>query len=170
MPPKNQKMSATKSTEGDADTIDLPPVVKPLPIIKVVGISGSGKSTLVRALRADGYDARPVSQEHSNVPTLWQQFDRPTYLIYLSASLEVQQSRRQDVTWSEAAHQEEVRRLAHAREHADLRIDTGSLTPEGVHKVVRSFLTRRRVRHADRALEPVQATGSPVKSQTDKNS
>src|SRR5688572_29965346 len=149
MPPKNPKKSAAKSAEGDTDKIDLPAAVKPLPIIKVVGISGSGKSTLVSALRAGGYDARPVSQEHSNVPTLWQQFDRPTYLIYLFAAVEVQLSRRQDVTWSEAAHQEELRRLAHAREHADLRIDTGGLTPEGVHEVARSLLTRRRVRHAD---------------------
>jgi hypothetical protein len=170
MPPKSKNQRATKPTDMDGDKIDPPALVKPLPVIKVVGISGSGKSTLVRGLRDSGYDARPVSQEHSNVPTLWQQFDRPAYLIYLFASLEVQQSRRQDVTWSEAAHQEELRRLAHAREHADLRIDTGGLTPEGVHKVARSFLTQRRVRHAGRALEPVQATGSSIRSQPDKNS
>ena len=48
-----------------------------LPLIKVVGISASGKSTLVKALRQRGYRARPVSQEHSNVPSLWQQFEEP---------------------------------------------------------------------------------------------
>jgi RNase adaptor protein for sRNA GlmZ degradation len=133
-------------------------------VIKVVGISGSGKSTLVRALRAAGYDARPVSQEHSNVPTLWQQFDRPTYLIYLNASLEDQQARRQDVTWSAAAHQEEAQRLAHAREHADLRIDTGDLSPSGVYAVTRSYLIRRRVRHANHPLEALPATGSFIKA------
>ena len=144
--------------------VEPPPApVKPLPVIKVVGISGSGKSTLVRALRADGYDARPVSQEHSNVPTLWQQFDPPTYLIFLNASLEDQQARRQDVSWSAAAHEEEMRRLAHAREHADLRINTGELSPEGVYRVVRSFLTRRRVRHAATPLPPLPATGSAIR-------
>jgi hypothetical protein len=163
MSPK-QKSRSGEPTQDEPANLEPPPPVKPLPIIKIVGISGSGKSTLVGSLRAGGYDARPVSQEHSNVPTLWQQFDRPTYLIYLFASKEVQQSRRQDVTWSDAAHDEELRRLAHARENADLRIDTGGLTPDGVHKVVRSFLTRRRVRHSEIALEPVQATGSSKKS------
>ena len=140
-----------------------PPPPKPLPIIKVVGISGGGKSTLVRALRAAGYDARPVSQEHSNVPTLWQQFDHPDYLIYLHASLENQQERRQDVTWSPAAHQEESHRLAHAREHADLRIDTGELSPSEVFKVAQTYLTRQRVRHADNPLEALPPTGSALK-------
>jgi hypothetical protein len=136
---------------------------QPLPVIKVVGISGSGKSTLVCALRARGYEARPISQEHSNVPDLWQQFGPTAYLIYLNASLENQQARRQDVNWSAAAHQEEVRRLAHAREHADLRIDTAALSPTGVYEVARAFLTRQRVRHADHPLDPLPATGASSK-------
>lgn len=161
MSPKRAKR---KAETIESEPIDLPPrPTKPLPIIKVVGISGSGKSTLVRALRAKGYDARPVSQEHSNVPTLWQQFDPPTYLIYLNASLESQEARRQDVTWSAAAHQEEIRRLTHARDHADLRIDTGELTPEGVYNVALSYLIRRRVRHADHPLDALPATGSALK-------
>jgi hypothetical protein len=147
---------------------DAPRYEKPLPIIKVVGLSGSGKSTLVGALRAQGYDARPVSQEHSNVPTLWQQFDRAAYLIYLAATLENQQARRQDVSWSAAAYQEEVRRLAHAREHADLRINTAELTPAEVCEVAISFLRQRRVRHADQALSPLPATGSASKASTSR--
>jgi RNase adaptor protein for sRNA GlmZ degradation len=129
----------------------------------VVGISGSGKSTLVRDLRAAGYDARAVSQEHSNVPDLWQQFEPPSYLIYLYATLEDQQARRQDVTWSAAAHQEEVRRLAHAREHADLRIDTSDLTPEAVLQVAISYLTQRRAKRANQPLAALPATGSTLK-------
>lgn len=161
MSPKRKKLALAQEPEQ----FDLPPPpAKPLPIIKVVGISGGGKSTLVRQLRVAGYDARPVSQEHSHVPDLWQQFGTTDYLIYLNATLEDQQTRRPDVTWSAAAHQEEVRRLAHAREHADLRIDTSGLTPEGVYKVARTYLTRRRVRHAAQALEPVPATGSAIKS------
>jgi hypothetical protein len=144
--------------------IELPPApAKPLPVIKVVGISGSGKSTLVRALRATGYDARSVSQEHSNVPTLWQQFDHPAYLIFLNVSLEVQAARRPDVTWSAAAHEEELRRLSHAREHADLRIDTDELSPHDVYQLALTFLTRQRVQHAPHPLEPLPPTGSATR-------
>jgi hypothetical protein len=156
------KRKVNETTPAPIETPPSPPA--PLPVIKIVGISGSGKSTLARALRAHGYDARPVSQEHSRVPDLWQQFDRPAYLIYLNATLEDQQARRPDVTWSAAAHQEEVRRLAHAREHADLRIDTAGLTPTGVYNVTISYLTRHRVRHTQQALGPLPPTGSAAKS------
>jgi RNase adaptor protein for sRNA GlmZ degradation len=129
-------------------------------VIKVVGISGSGKSTLVHGLRAAGYEARPVSQEHSNVPDLWQQFDRPAVLIYLNASLENQRSRRPDVTWSAAAHQEEVDRLRHAHDHADLKIDTSSLPPAAVLHLALLYLQKYRIAHADHPLPPLAGTGS----------
>ena len=161
---KQAKAGLDGGSNAEPDTKDIPVFSRPLPIIKVVGISGGGKSTLVRGLRAQGYDARPVSQEHSNVPTLWQQFDHPTYLIYLNAALEDQQSLRQDVTWSADAHLEEVRRLSHAREHADLRIDTAGLNPAGVLNVAISYLTQRRVRRADHALDPLPPTGGAAKS------
>jgi hypothetical protein len=164
MPTKRTK---SKRAEVEPELPEAPPPLeRPLPVIKVVGISGSGKSTLVSALRADGYDARPVSQEHSKVANLWQQFDRPTYLVYLNASLENQRARRQDVTWSAAALEEETARLAHAREHADLRIDTGGLAPSGVYQLIRSYLIRRRVRHAKTPLEERPATGSAFKSKS----
>lgn len=149
------------------EEFSVPPLTKPLPIIKVVGISGSGKTTLVRALRANGYDARPVSQEHSNVPSLWQQFDRPDYLIYLHAALADQASRRQDVSWSAEAHYEETQKLAHAREHADLRIDTGNLNGERVLAIAITFLKRQRVRHADHPLDSLPNTGSATKPRSD---
>jgi RNase adaptor protein for sRNA GlmZ degradation len=162
MPSKRRRRSSESATLQE---IELPPTpTRPLPIIKVVGISGSGKSTLVAALRDLGYDARPVSQEHSQVPTLWQQFERTTYLFYLYASLEVQQRRRQDVTWTAAAHEEEMLRLSQAREHADLRINTDLLSSKQVLGVVLSFLTRWRVRRAESALTPVQATGSSFRA------
>jgi hypothetical protein len=164
MPAKGRRRGTEKRTPSEAGSEgESPRSQQPLPVIKVVGISGSGKSTLVRALRAAGYDARAVSQEHSNVPTLWQQFERPSYLIFLYASLENQQARRQDVTWSAAAHQEEMRRLAHAREHADLRIDTGLLPPVKVLDVALSYLKKRRVRHADQPLGELPSTGSAHK-------
>jgi hypothetical protein len=156
----------TNSDEPVAQELQASPLQKPLPVIKVVGISGSGKSTLVRGLRAAGYDARPVSQEHSHVPALWQHFERPDYLIFLYASVEDQRARRQDVTWSSDAHHEEMRRLAHAREHADLRIDTGKLTAEDVLRLALSFLIQQRVRHAAQSLAALPITGSAQRALT----
>jgi len=131
-------------------------------IIKVVGLSAGGKSTLVRRLRQAGYDARPVSQEHSNVPALWQQFDQTAVLIYLDIDLETQRSRRPDVTWDEATLLTERKRLAHAYEHADLKINTAGLAAEDVLKVALAFLQNQRIRHADEPLPPLASTGSAL--------
>ena len=125
-----------------------------LPVIKVVGISAGGKSTLVAHLRQAGYNARAVSQEHSNIPTLWQQFDRTRVLIYLDVSLEAQRQRRPDVTWDAANLQMEQDCLAHARDHADLKIDTSALTPDTVWRLVHAYLTQQRIRHAKQPLPP----------------
>lgn len=131
-----------------------------LPIIKVVGVSAAGKSTLVQALRQAGYDARPVSQEHSHLPDLWQRFDRPRYLIVLDADLAAQQARRPDVPWSAENLAAEHSRLAHAIAHADLQINTAAMTAEQVLAVVRAFLDHRGVARAATPLPPVAATGS----------
>ena len=130
-----------------------------LPLIKVVGASGSGKSTLVSKLRQAGYNARPVSQEHSSIPDLWQQFDRPAVLIFLDVDLESQRRRRPDVTWTDEALHLERQRLAHARDHADLKINTSALSPERVLGLVVAYLRHARIRHADHPLAPLPATG-----------
>lgn len=131
-----------------------------LPITKVVGVSASGKSTLVQGLRQAGYDARPVSQEHSHLPDLWQRFAQPRYLIVLDADLAAQQARRPDVSWSEENLAEERSRLAHAIAHADLHINTSSMTTEQVLAVAQAFLAHHHVAHAATPLPPVAATGS----------
>lgn len=138
--------------------------MRPLPVVKVVGVSAAGKSTLVAALRAAGYDARPISQEHANVPELWRQFEVPRALIYLDVSLDAQRARRSDVTWSEAARTEEVRRLTQAREHADLVINTSALAPATVLEMVLSWLRAQKVRCAPAPLPPIAATGAPVQT------
>lgn len=131
-----------------------------LPLIKVVGISAGGKSTLVKRLREAGYNAQPVSQEHSSVPDLWTQFDKPDLLFYVDISLEEQRIRRPDVTWSEENRQNEVDRLAHAHEHADLLINTTGSTPEEVFTIALTFLTHNNVKKSDEPLPPITATGS----------
>jgi RNase adaptor protein for sRNA GlmZ degradation len=132
----------------------------PLPLIKVVGVSGSGKSTLVRGLREAGYDARPVSQEHSHIADLWQQFDPPRILLYLEADLACQQHRRPDVAWTAEHLQEERIRLAHAFEHADLALNTARLDAPTLLKIVQAFLAARQVRRHNQPLPPLPATGS----------
>jgi guanylate kinase len=101
------------------------------PLIAVVGPCTSGKSTLVQALQARGYNAREVVQEHSYVPTMWQRIAQPDLLIYLDVSWEVAQQRRPTDTgtdwWDELAQ-----RLHHARQHADLYINTDALPPQKV--------------------------------------
>jgi len=134
-----------------------------LPLIKVVGISASGKSTLVTKLRQAGYNARPVSQEHSHITELWRQFEPPSLLIYLETTLEAQRLRRPDVTWEAAYLQTERMRLAHARDHADLRINTAALTPDTVWQIVKVFIQQQRIQHADQPLAPLAATGSALR-------
>lgn len=109
------------------------------PLIAVVGPCASGKSTLVRALREQGYNAREVKQEHSYVETMWQQLTRPDLLIYLEVSQEVAGQRRAveaDAPWWDRLQQ----RLRHARQHADLQINTDRLSPEEVVDRALTFL------------------------------
>jgi hypothetical protein len=108
-------------------------------LIGVVGPCASGKTLLVHALRARGYNAREVVQEHSYVPTMWQPITQPDLLIYLDVSWEIACQRRPtDASadwWAEVA-----RRLRHARQHADLYVNTDELTPQEVLDRVLSFV------------------------------
>lgn len=112
------------------------------PLIAVIGPCASGKSLLAKALRAQGYRVREVLQEHSYVPTMWERLTQPDLLIYLDVSGEVALQRR-------SAHlgagwwDKQAQRLRHARQHADLYIDTDDLTPDEVLDEALSFLERR---------------------------
>lgn len=97
-------------------------------IIAVVGPCGSGKSTLVNGLSASGIAAHHVAQEHSFVPNMWLRLTNPDYLIFLDASFELCTARK-GLNWSLSDFKEQHRRLAHAREHADLYIFTDHLSP-----------------------------------------
>lgn len=130
-----------------------------LPLIKVVGISASGKSTLVTALRFAGWNARPVSQEHSDVEALWKQFGFPKILIFLDNDLEGQRTRRPDVAWSVENLAQERARLRHAYEHADLRLNTANLTARQVSDIVFAFLQTSNIRRSATPLAPLPRTG-----------
>lgn len=70
---------------------------------------------------------------------MWQIITRPDILIYLEASFPVSTTRRK-LNWQKKDHDEQLRRLDHARRHANLLIDTDDLTPEQVLQKVLDYL------------------------------
>lgn len=107
--------------------------------VGLVGVCTSGKSTLRARLQARGYTIKHIAQEHSFVKDMWRRITNPDLLIYLDVSFEVSLKRRQ-MDWTQADYDEQRRRLEHAHQHADLYIQTDSLTPEEVEAKVIAFL------------------------------
>ncbi len=102
-----------------------------LPLVGVVGVCSSGKSTLIRGLEENGYRCRHIAQEHSFAPQMWKIIAKPDVLIYLSCSFE-NANRRRKLNWTLADYDEQLRRLAHAREHASIVIETDTLDESAV--------------------------------------
>ncbi len=73
------------------------------------------------------------------MPYMWQRITNPDILIYLDASFPVCTARRR-LNWTDADFQEQMRRLAHARQHADLLVDTSALSVAQVLDCVLAFL------------------------------
>jgi len=99
--------------------------------IAIVGPCGSGKTTLADGLTARHFHVREITQEHSYVPSMWKLISRPHILIYLDASFETCNQRKQ-LDWDLGDHAEQIRRLAHARRHCDIYLATDDLTPEEI--------------------------------------
>ncbi|MDX1614971.1 MAG: hypothetical protein R3300_11730 [Candidatus Promineifilaceae bacterium] len=100
--------------------------------IVIAGPCASGKSTLASALRAHGYAARQIAQEHSYVAEMWRRRGRPDVLIFLDVDYPAIMRRRPRFNFSPADLAEQQRRLADAAAQADLKVDTSDLTPEEV--------------------------------------
>jgi hypothetical protein len=98
-------------------------VVKQFPVIAIVGVCASGKSTIVRELLATGINCRHVAQEHSYVKDMWQRLVHPDFLVYLEVSYTSTIARKK-LNWTLEEYEEQLRRIRHAKEHADLIIDT----------------------------------------------
>jgi guanylate kinase len=107
--------------------------------IGVVGPCAAGKSTLIASLEKYGYAARHIAQEHSYVRDMWQRITHPDLLIFLDVDYPTSVKRRQ-MQWDEAEYQEQQRRLAHARQNANLYLDTDKLTIDEVLIEVLRFL------------------------------
>ena len=112
------------------------------PIIHIVGVCGSGKSSLAHILNQLGYRARQISQEHSGVPDLWRWRRTPDALIYLDASNEQIRERYPLLNLTDAYLEEERKRLAHARQHADCYILTDGIIPDQVAEKAIDCLAR----------------------------
>jgi deoxyadenosine/deoxycytidine kinase len=82
-----------------------------------------------------GYAARNVAQEHSFVPTLWQRKGMPDLLVFLEVSYD-NTLKRSTLRWIESDYERQLERLKHARENADLIIDTNILSQDEVLKVI----------------------------------
>ncbi len=72
---------------------------------------------------------------------MWQRIAHPDLLIYLNASFPTCTKRRH-LNWAQADYLEQVRRLAHARRHADLVVETDDLPVEAVLDEVVAFLKK----------------------------
>lgn len=104
-------------------------------LLGIVGPCSAGKSTLISKLHKLGYVCRHIAQEHSYVPDMWKKLVNPRLLIYLDVSYKTSIARR-PLNLSIKEFEEQERRLAHARQHAHILVDTDPLTPEEVFQVV----------------------------------
>ena len=72
---------------------------------------------------------------------MWQIITKPSLLIYLDASFH-NSTKRRKLNWLESDYVEQLRRLSHAHDHANIIIDTDNLTPEQVLKQALDFLQK----------------------------
>lgn len=115
-------------------------MVRETPRIAIVGVCGSGKTVLAEALRAHGYNARAMAQEHSFVAGMWRAHGQPNVLICLDAEAATINARLGRGDWTEVAVAEQRRRLADARAYCDLYLPTDGLTEAEVLARVLAFL------------------------------
>ena len=70
---------------------------------------------------------------------MWKRITNPDLLIFLQVSYGISQQRR-PMNWTESDYVEQQRRLSHAREHADLYLDTDNLSVKEVLEQVLAFI------------------------------
>ncbi|MBA2452674.1 MAG: hypothetical protein H0V47_05850 [Chloroflexia bacterium] len=110
-----------------------------VPRIAIVGHCAAGKSTVVKLLVGQGLDSYSVAQEHSIVHDLWKH-QQPDMLVFLDVSLEELRRRKANPDWPEWIFDAQNQRLEHARDHADIVIDTDNAAAEAVAATIARFL------------------------------
>lgn len=88
-----------------------------------------------------GFVARQIAQEHSYVPNMWQVITKPDILIYLDASFETC-TERKGFHWTMGEYQEQLKRLKHARQNCQIRVDTTDLDQQAVVRSVTEQLQK----------------------------
>ena len=111
--------------------------------IGIVGPCAAGKTTLAAGLKRRGYSVRQIAQEHSYVPQMWKLIADPDFLIYLDVSHPTSLKRRPQ-NFTEDDFSRQLERLDHARKHADLLLDTDSLSIAQVLNQVLEAITDAR--------------------------
>ena len=110
--------------------------------VGIVGPCTAGKSTLIANMpKIQGLELRHIAQEHSYVQSMWEKISHPDWLVFLDVSYPVSLQRK-NLDWTEAEWLEQQRRLAHAREHADLYLQTDDMTIKQVAERVIAFLQK----------------------------
>lgn len=106
--------------------------------IAVVGVCASGKTTLVKGLKDAGYDAYNVAQEHSGIHNFWNKH-HPDILVMIDATLTAIKKRRL-VYWDQERLDVQHKRLADAKAHANLFIQTDAYNADEVREQVIDYI------------------------------
>jgi cytidylate kinase len=72
---------------------------------------------------------------------MWQRLTNPDVLIYLDVSYPISCQRR-NMDWNEAEYQVQVKRLEHARQHADYYLNTDELSIDQVLEHILNYLAK----------------------------
>ncbi len=103
-------------------------------LIGVVGNCVAGKTTLVQGLKALGYLAVNIPQEHSVAPKFWRKLN-VNFLVLLSCTLETAKQRRH-IAWGQERLEQQAIKLSDARAHCQLVLPTDDLSIEQVLNTV----------------------------------
>ena len=106
--------------------------------IAVVGVCASGKTTLAKGLKDAGYDAYNVAQEHSGIHNFWNKH-HPDILVMIDATLPAIKKRRL-VYWDQERLDVQHKRLADAKAHANLFIQTDAYNADEVREQVIDYI------------------------------
>lgn len=110
--------------------------------IAMVGTCASGKTTIATELRLRGHDAYVVSQEHSIVRNLWNH-QQPQLVVLLDVDFDTVR-RRRGGSWPRWLFDLQQERLKHARQNADLVLNSSHLTVDEIVASITSLIERRR--------------------------